>query len=98
MKFTEELISLKRKINCDLIQFLEQRLAAEQKVAELLQQKKHLEMASVRAGNVTDLQDNCCVNCYVYTGINAPLSVVYSDDHLDKFSCKSCDAVYEVSA
>jgi hypothetical protein len=98
MKFTEELTSLKRTINSQLIHYLEQRVVAEQKAADLLQQERDLEIASVRAGNVVGLQDNCCVNCYVFQGINTPLSVVYSDDHLDKFSCKSCASIYEVSA
>ncbi|MES2627246.1 MAG: hypothetical protein V4628_18310 [Pseudomonadota bacterium] len=98
MKFTEELSSLKRRINNELIHHLSQRIVAEQKAADLLQQERDLEIASARAGNVVDLQDNCCVNCYVFKGINIPVTVVYSDDHLDKFSCKSCAVVYEVSA
>ena len=98
MKFVQELNALKREINNEIVNHLEQRLAAEIKAAELLQRERDLESASARAGNVVDLEDNCCVKCYVFRGINSPLSVTYSDDHVDKFSCKNCEAVYAVSA
>ena len=93
-KFLDRIDSIIAKLDYDANAAEQEQTKLNARQAELDAELAALKPRRLRAQSLVSRGDRICAHCFIMHGNELELTPIPSDDEIDRFRCKKCDAYY----